>query len=122
MPSPETVDKPSMAVGKPPPPRPLSPLIPAILLPIATTLIVHAQLFSTTTPPYMNVPLLPQHVQNQLVVLLPPTAFPALEASLGFSLVAFVMALYMIPAMGPSFIDKGLKGRDMLKGVAGGVM
>src|SRR4051794_1445521 len=75
---------PATADAKPPPsppPRHLSPLIPAILLPLSASLIVHAQVFSTTTPPYMNVPLLPQHVQSQLVVLLPPTAFPALEAS-----------------------------------------
>lgn len=70
----------------------------------------------------MNLSLLPQHVTTQLVSLLPPTAFPALEASIGFSLVAFLLALYSIPAMGSAFIEKGLKGRDMLKGVAGGIM
>ncbi len=105
-----------------PRPRPLPLIVPAVLLPIATSLIVHAQLGAATTPPYMNLSLLPQHVQSQLVTLLPPTAFPALEASVGFSLLAFVMALFIIPAMGPAFIEKGLKGRDMLKGVAGGIL
>lgn len=103
-------------------PRSLPLVIPAALLPIATSLVVHAWLFSSGTPPYMNVPLLPKHVQTQLYNLAPATAFPALEASIGFCLFAFVMALYVIPAMGDAFVQKGLKGRDMLKGEAGSVM
>ncbi|KIJ26672.1 hypothetical protein M422DRAFT_191892 [Sphaerobolus stellatus SS14] len=39
----------------------------------------------------------------------------ALGASLGFSLLAFISSIYLVPALGPSFIKAGLKGRDLLK-------
>lgn len=44
---------------------------------------------------------------------LPPV--PALHASLGFSVLAFVAVAYLIPRLGPSFVKANLKGRDLLK-------
>jgi UDP-N-acetylglucosamine--dolichyl-phosphate N-acetylglucosaminephosphotransferase len=38
-----------------------------------------------------------------------------LYASLGFSLLAFASTMYLIPAVGPLFIQRNLKGRDLLK-------
>ncbi|EAU86042.2 UDP-N-acetylglucosamine-dolichyl [Coprinopsis cinerea okayama7 len=40
---------------------------------------------------------------------------PALYTSIGFSIFAFLTALYLIPALGPTFIKSNLKGRDLLK-------
>ena len=39
----------------------------------------------------------------------------ALHASLGFSLLGFASTLYIIPLVGPLFIQRNLKGRDLLK-------
>ena len=44
---------------------------------------------------------------------LPP--LPALHASLGFSIFAFVSTLYLVPALGPTFVKARLFGRDLLK-------
>nr|XP_019014482.1 UDP-N-acetylglucosamine-dolichyl-phosphate N-acetylglucosaminephosphotransferase [Kwoniella pini CBS 10737]OCF53263.1 UDP-N-acetylglucosamine-dolichyl-phosphate N-acetylglucosaminephosphotransferase [Kwoniella pini CBS 10737] len=41
--------------------------------------------------------------------------FPALQANLGFSLLAFIISIWLIPKVSESFILKGLKGRDLLK-------
>ncbi|KAI6121044.1 glycosyl transferase family 4-domain-containing protein [Pisolithus croceorrhizus] len=45
----------------------------------------------------------------------PPPPLPALLTSVGFSIFAFLAALYLIPALGPSFVKANLKGRDLLK-------
>ncbi|TDL23139.1 N-acetylglucosaminephosphotransferase [Rickenella mellea] len=45
----------------------------------------------------------------------PPPPLPALHASLGFSLLAFLWTLYLVPALGQTFVKAGLKGRDLLK-------
>jgi len=44
---------------------------------------------------------------------LPPV--PALLASLGFSVFAFLAVAYLIPQLGPVFVKANLKGRDLLK-------
>ncbi|KAH8104820.1 N-acetylglucosaminephosphotransferase, partial [Cristinia sonorae] len=44
---------------------------------------------------------------------LPPV--PALHASLGFSVFAFLAVAYLIPQLGPVFVKANLKGRDLLK-------
>jgi UDP-N-acetylglucosamine--dolichyl-phosphate N-acetylglucosaminephosphotransferase len=72
-----------------PPPRPLSALLLASLFPVSAWLIV----WPLTT----HLPL------------------PALSASLGFSILAFLSTLFLVPALGPAFVKVGLKGRDMLK-------
>jgi hypothetical protein len=72
-------------------PRPLSWFLPAMIVPVAAGLIAHPLLVHT------------------------PHSFPALEISTGFSLLAFVGCLYVVPALGPAFVAKGLSGRDMLK-------
>lgn len=45
----------------------------------------------------------------------PSPPLPALFASVGFSIFAFLAALYLIPALGPTFIQVDLKGKDLLK-------
>jgi len=72
-------------------PRPLPSYLPAVLFPLSLSLIVH--------------PLLSTN----------PHSLPALEASFGFSLLAFLASLYVVPALGPAFVAKGFKGRDLLK-------
>ncbi|KAK2465208.1 hypothetical protein APHAL10511_002562 [Amanita phalloides] len=44
---------------------------------------------------------------------IPP--LPALYTSLGFSLFAFLATLYLVPALGPTFVNANLKGKDLLK-------
>ncbi|KAL5501413.1 ALG7 [Sanghuangporus vaninii] len=45
----------------------------------------------------------------------PAPALPSLYTSLGFSLIAFLATLYLIPVLGPAFIKAGLKGKDRSK-------
>jgi UDP-N-acetylglucosamine--dolichyl-phosphate N-acetylglucosaminephosphotransferase len=74
------------------PPRPLPSLnLLALLLPLASFLIIHPLISST------------------------PHSLPALEASVGFSLLAFLGSLYVVPALSEAFVDKGFKGKDLLK-------
>ena len=40
---------------------------------------------------------------------------PAIYSSIGFSLFAFIITIYLVPAVGPTFIKANLKGRDLLK-------
>lgn len=47
-----------------------------------------------------------------------PLLFPvqgALQASIGFALVAYAGAVHVIPAVRNAFMHKGLCGRDLLK-------
>ncbi|ORY34213.1 glycosyl transferase family 4-domain-containing protein [Naematelia encephala] len=75
-------------------------LLTATLLPISFTLIIHPLL-----------PLLP--LPNR--ILSPPPTFPALQASVGFALLAFVGAVHVVPRVSQAFVDKGLRGRDLCK-------
>ncbi|TFK28036.1 UDP-N-acetylglucosamine-dolichyl [Coprinopsis marcescibilis] len=45
----------------------------------------------------------------------PVPQVPALYTSIGLSLLAFLVTLYLIPALGPTFINSNLKGKDLLK-------
>ena len=45
----------------------------------------------------------------------PVPSVPALYTSFGFSILAFVTTLYLVPALGPRFVQANLKGRDLLK-------
>lgn len=81
----------SMKVVKALPPRRLPFFLPAVVLPLSISLIVHPLVSSN------------------------PHSLPALEASFGFSLLALLASLYVVPALGPAFVAKGFKGRDMLK-------
>lgn len=45
----------------------------------------------------------------------PMPALPTLLTSLGFSVTAFISTLYLVPALGPSFVKAGLKGKDRAK-------
>ncbi|KAI0693959.1 N-acetylglucosaminephosphotransferase [Cytidiella melzeri] len=44
---------------------------------------------------------------------LPP--LPAFHAALGFSIFAFLSTIYLVPALGPTFVKARLSGRDLLK-------
>lgn len=44
---------------------------------------------------------------------LPP--LPAFHAALGFSIFAFLSTVYLVPALGETFIKARLSGRDLLK-------
>lgn len=48
-------------------------------------------------------------------LLIPAPPSPGLYASVGLSLFALLGTLYLVPALGPSFIRANLKGRDLLK-------
>lgn len=74
----------------------LPKLLIATLAPVGTALVVS--------------PLLPLFNES-----MPSPTFPALQASLGFALLAFVAAVAVVPAVGEAFIQRGLKGRDLLK-------
>jgi hypothetical protein len=66
-------------------------------------------------------PLLPVVLSSRIIaqINLPtPHAFPALQACLGFSLLAFVGAVTVIPRVSQPLVQRGLSGRDLLK--AGG--
>lgn len=45
----------------------------------------------------------------------PIPTLPSLYVSVGFSLIAFLATLYLIPVLGPAFVNAGLKGRDRAK-------
>jgi UDP-N-acetylglucosamine--dolichyl-phosphate N-acetylglucosaminephosphotransferase len=45
----------------------------------------------------------------------PVPALPALQASLGLSLIAFVASITLIPALGPVFVKAERWGYDLLK-------
>ncbi|KAJ3819503.1 UDP-N-acetylglucosamine-dolichyl [Lentinula raphanica] len=45
----------------------------------------------------------------------PVPSLPGLFISIGFSLFAFMATLYLVPALGPTFIKAHLSGRDLLK-------
>ncbi len=59
------------------------------------------------------VPVAAWFVARPLVDPAPP--LPALYASFGFSIVALLATIYLIPALGPTFVNANLKGRDLLK-------
>lgn len=98
------------AIPAGPPPRHLSLLIPGLLLPLSIGLIAHPVLSSLLHLPASRLPGPLSRLSD----------FPALEACFGFSGIAFLAAIYSVPALGDEFMRKGLKGRDMLKGIKGG--
>ncbi|KAG6890803.1 hypothetical protein C0995_003236 [Termitomyces sp. Mi166 len=59
------------------------------------------------------VPIAVWFVVRPLLDPVPP--LPALYTSVGFSIFAFLATIYLIPALGPSFVKAGLKGGDLLK-------
>lgn len=71
-------------------PRPLSPVLLFGLVPVAAWFIAR---------PFLD----------------PVPALPALHASFGFSIFAFLSTLYLVPTLGPIFVKANLKGRDLLK-------
>lgn len=48
-------------------------------------------------------------------IIAPIPALPALNVSVGMSIIAFLLTLYLVPAVGPSMVKANLKGRDLLK-------
>ncbi|KAF8964190.1 N-acetylglucosaminephosphotransferase [Flammula alnicola] len=71
-------------------PRPLAPLLLFSLVPIASWFVIR--------------PLLE-----------PLPSIPALYSSIGFSIFAFLATIYLVPALGPTFVKAGLSGKDLLK-------
>lgn len=67
----------------------------------------------TTTQLSILIPIGSWLLIRPLLDPLPPV--PALHASLGFSVFAFVAVAYLIPKLGPVFVKANLKGRDLLK-------
>ncbi|KAI9443455.1 UDP-N-acetylglucosamine-dolichyl [Lactarius indigo] len=59
------------------------------------------------------VPVAAWFVVRPLVDPVPP--LPALHASVGFSIFALLATVYLVPALGPTFVKANLKGRDLLK-------
>ncbi|PCH39761.1 N-acetylglucosaminephosphotransferase [Wolfiporia cocos MD-104 SS10] len=60
--------------------------------------------------------LIPTAVWFLLRPLIDPTPpMPALHACVGFSILAFLAALHLVPALGGIFVQANLKGRDLLK-------
>lgn len=45
----------------------------------------------------------------------PAPPLPSLFTSVGFSIIAFLVTLHLIPAVGPLFIKAGLRGKDKAK-------
>jgi UDP-N-acetylglucosamine--dolichyl-phosphate N-acetylglucosaminephosphotransferase len=45
----------------------------------------------------------------------PVPQLPTLFTSFGFSILAFIASIYLVPALGPTFVGANLKGRDLLK-------
>ena len=82
--------------------HPVSPYLTAAVLPVALLLILHPLL-----------PLLPPELGP--LVSLPQPTFPALQANLGFSLLAFLGAAWSVPLVGEAFVEKSLRGRDLCK-------
>ncbi|WVQ80861.1 hypothetical protein IAT38_002968 [Cryptococcus sp. DSM 104549] len=102
---------PAPAYGHPPP-----VLLTSTLLPISLYLIAHPLL--PLVLPHVS-PFLPAHLSKALDSSLPAQGkLPALQANLGFALLAFVGAVWIVPRVSGAFVDKGLRGRDLLR--AGG--
>lgn len=59
------------------------------------------------------VPVATWYIVRPLLDPVPP--LPALYTSVGFSILAFLSTLYLVPALGPTFVKANLKGRDLLK-------
>ncbi|TXT04985.1 hypothetical protein VHUM_03805 [Vanrija humicola] len=84
--------------------RPLPKLFIYTSIPIALALIAH--------------PLLPLFLPQDFLdkfPLPPQPTYPALQANVGFALLAFIGAVLSVPKVGEAFIAKGLKGWDQLK-------
>ncbi len=71
-------------------PRPLPPVLLVGLVPVASWFIARS-------------------------LLDPLPSLPALYACFGMSILAFLATIYLIPRLGPVFINAHLKGRDLLK-------
>lgn len=71
-------------------PRPLPRIIMLGLVPVASWFIVR---------PFLD----------------PVPALPGLFISIGFSIFSLLATLYLVPALGPTFIQAHLSGRDLLK-------
>ncbi|KAG6841973.1 hypothetical protein C0991_004464 [Blastosporella zonata] len=59
------------------------------------------------------VPVAVWFIVRPLLDPVPP--LPALYTSVGFSIIAFLATIFLVPALGPTFVNAGLKGGDLLK-------
>ena len=79
-------------------------LLSATLTPIALALI---------SQPLLH--LLPDAVASRLPKPSSTLTFPALQANMGFSILAFLGAVWIVPRTGAAFVGRGLRGRDLCK-------
>lgn len=59
------------------------------------------------------IPVASWFIVRPLLDPVPP--LPALHVSFGLSILAFVAAMYLVPALGPEFVKANRWGRDLLK-------
>ncbi|KAI0036492.1 N-acetylglucosaminephosphotransferase [Vararia minispora EC-137] len=59
------------------------------------------------------VPVASWFIVRPLITPVPP--LPALHVSVGISMLTLLSAIYLVPALGPTFVKANLKGRDLLK-------
>lgn len=85
-------------------------LLTSTLIPISLLLILNPLL-------PLILPALPPPIQSIIsnVPLPKQPALPALQANIGFALLAFVGAVSIVPRVSGAFVEKGLRGRDLLK-------
>lgn len=75
-----------------------------------------AVLSARPLPPVLLFSLVPVGAWFIVRPLLDPVpALPTLYTSFGFSIFALLATLYLVPALGPTFVQANLKGRDLLK-------
>ncbi|EIW67939.1 hypothetical protein TREMEDRAFT_32854 [Tremella mesenterica DSM 1558] len=94
--------------------RPLPKLFLLTVTPIAFTLIIRPFLPILLHSSLLTYLPLPGKVLDKLRSVVQPS-FPALQANVGFSLLAFVGSVVLVPQVGKAFVEKGLKGRDLCK-------
>lgn len=90
--------------------HPTPVLLTSTLIPISLLLI-----FNPLLP--LILPALPSPIKSIIsnVPLPEQPTLPALQANIGFALLAFVGAVWIVPRVSGAFVEKGLRGRDLLK-------
>ncbi|OXG20135.1 UDP-N-acetylglucosamine-dolichyl-phosphate N-acetylglucosaminephosphotransferase [Cryptococcus neoformans Tu401-1] len=90
--------------------HPTPVLLTSTLIPISLLLI-----FNPLLP--LILPALPSPIKSIIsnVPLPKQPTLPALQANIGFALLAFVGAVWIVPRVSGEFVEKGLRGRDLLK-------
>ncbi|WWC85792.1 uncharacterized protein L201_000659 [Kwoniella dendrophila CBS 6074] len=101
--------------GHPPP-----LLLTITILPISIALILNPLIPIITPQWFSELGIIPKSIDIKGIfetkqLSQSQSEFPALQANLGFSLLSFIGIVWLIPKVSKSFVEKGLKGRDLLK-------